>query len=634
MSEAFPSHKILGDRFLDRIARQFLRKGNWEGEVVDSGLPENVQDRIREVVQQTGLLRFEKSEIATELIHHFQDGHERGHSYEKLVGDFGTTEVAVSLFRSSKLRSRPMSVKAFRGSLVVFGGSFVGYLLLQLFFHSAKPTPTVDYEQQFNETLASMPEEEKAWPLYCDVWAKYGLVESGKSYDELWHDESVHDHPEVEWTNHEKSLRLIRPQDPGWDKATAKLESLKELLDVLREGSRRPYVGLEVHCDRMEYSDEELPVMCPGLTREQIEKDDRGIIDRYGLYHVGPISKEADQLLSQSTFGILLPHIQQFRRAARVLHVDTRYAIEQGDQKRAVENVKAIIGLGRQAGNNPMLVCSLVGVAVRGIGMSVVEELLIEHKEELSDETLKGLQNAVASMDFEQAFDAKFEKSFALDLVQRMYSDDGNGDGRMTAVGLEVLYVMTKINGFKDFSEPQWHERPFVRNITGPTALFTTQSRKEAEEVITETYDELSRHMNTKMWEDSDFDYQAYIAEKDSSGLLKSIVFVPSQIKQSREVKIARQDAVLLALACHRYKRANDQWPTSLDQLEGKWIDRTPIDRLNGKPLRFTIKDNAPMIYSVGHDGDDDGGVNTDSDAPWMDRNGDGDWVVWPQNEK
>ena len=145
MSQARLSSISFGDRVLDRLKLQFLAAGNWKAELAGSGLPEEVQTVIRQVVSQTGLLRFEKAEIARELINHFQDGHDRDRSWESLIEDFGKIDVAVSLFRSSKLRSRPMSVKAFRGSFYALSGGLLSYLVLQLFFHSAVPTPSVDY---------------------------------------------------------------------------------------------------------------------------------------------------------------------------------------------------------------------------------------------------------------------------------------------------------------------------------------------------------------------------------------------------------------------------------------------------------------------------------------------------------
>ena len=631
MSDAWSSSRGFRDRILDRVRLQFFAAGNWKAALADSGLPDEVTTIVREVVQETKLLRFEKSEITTELIHHFQDGHERGHSFEELVRDFGKTDVAVSLFRSSKLRSRPMSVKAIRGSLAVFGGGLFSYLILQLIFHSAKPNPTVDYSEKLNEAVTSMRAEQQAWPLYRDVWVKHGFVE-GNLYDELWFYEASQDAPEVIWTDHKKHRRLIRPTDENWDAAVAKLESLDELLNVLKEGSKRPYLGTPLHVDRSKYSDADLAVLFPDLTREQIESKEE---NTFGFVE-GIISDEADELLANSAMAIMLPHIQQFHRAARVLHVDTRYAMQQGDHDRAIQNVETIFGLGRQAANNPVFVCVRVGAAVQGNGMSLIEELMDEHLETLSNEELKRLQEMVADVDFSSTFkNQSAEKDFVLDLIQRIYSDDGNGDGRMTAVGMEVQNVCSKwvwTPGSDD--DNSWFDKPVVRSLAGPVNLFTAPSRKEMESLVDEAFEQLEKDSQLTMWQwlESDFDLDAFLKEKDESGFLFGVIGARGT-GQFREVKIARQDAVLLALALHRFKRSEGEWPTKLDQLKDKWIDRTPIDRLNGKPLSFAIKDDAPVVYSIGHDGDDDGGAPSNSEVPWFDRDSDGDWVLWPSND-
>ncbi len=630
MSQAHPTEGSFRGRIFDRLRLQFLAAGNWRAAIANSALPEEVQTTIREVVQQTGLLRFEKSEITTELIHHFQDGHELGHTFDELVRDFGHADVAVSLFRSSKLRSRPMSVKAFRGSMIVFGGGLIGYLLLQLFFHSAKPNPTVDYGAKLNEAVTSMPVEQQAWPLYRKSWLKHGLVD-GSYFEELWFNESSVDAPEVLWTDHKTHRRLIRPTDQGWDRAVEKLESLADLLADFREGSKLPYVGAPVCVDMNQLSDDDLAVLFPDLTRESIEGGQS--MDFSELDYIAPVSEEAGKLLSASAFNLSLPFVHQFQRAARILHVDTRYAMQQNDRDRAIDNVRTTIELGKQLGNSPVLACSRFGIGVQGIGLSVAEELVCEHLDRLTDDELKELQSVVDTAKFIDVFDAKFEKDIAFDFIQRMYSDDGNGDGRLTAVGAEVRYVVSQMGPRIEFNPPGWQEQSFVRKLSDPIQLFSAPSRREMEELVEEVHEELVRNLKTKMWEDTDFDAIEYLNEKDPHGFLGGVAMLSSVLKSRRETRIARKDAVLLAIACHRFKRANDKWPTSLDQLLGKWLKETPIDRLNGKPLHFTIKDAAPVIYSLGQDGDDDGGKALELSEPhWFDKTGDGDWILWPTN--
>jgi len=180
-------------------------------------------------------------------------------------------------------------------------------------------------------------------------------------------------------------------------------------------------------------------------------------------------------------------------------------------------------------------------------------------------------------------------------------------------------------------AEFRWYKAPVVRSLTAPISMFTAPSRKEMEILFENSFDEWSQRVQRPMWEVEDTDWEDYLEQQDNSGLLKATIGGLGGVKIAREVKLAYRDAVLLALACHRYRKANQEWPTSLDQLMGEWLNETPIDRINGKPLNFRIKEDALVIYSLGHDGDDDGGVNTDSKTPWLDKTGDGDWIVWPQ---
>jgi hypothetical protein len=82
-----------------------------------------------------------------------------------------------------------------------------------------------------------------------------------------------------------------------------------------------------------------------------------------------------------------------------------------------------------------------------------------------------------------------------------------------------------------------------------------------------------------------------------------------------------------------------------------------PIDRFDGQPLRYRIGEDGPMVYSVGSDREDDGGVlppvSASSSRQWFAQQWvppstlqqrvtsnrpdgttgpmyDGDWILWP----
>jgi hypothetical protein len=62
-------------------------------------------------------------------------------------------------------------------------------------------------------------------------------------------------------------------------------------------------------------------------------------------------------------------------------------------------------------------------------------------------------------------------------------------------------------------------------------------------------------------------------------------------------------------LATERYRRAQGRWPARLAELTPKYLAAVPLDPFDGKPLRYRRLADGVMVYSVGQDGTDDGGV-------------------------
>jgi hypothetical protein len=68
----------------------------------------------------------------------------------------------------------------------------------------------------------------------------------------------------------------------------------------------------------------------------------------------------------------------------------------------------------------------------------------------------------------------------------------------------------------------------------------------------------------------------------------------------------------IAALAAERYRRLHGNWPQSLTQLTPDLVAVVPTDPFNGDPLLYRRLPNGVVIYSVGKDGEDNGG-NVDS---------------------
>lgn len=66
---------------------------------------------------------------------------------------------------------------------------------------------------------------------------------------------------------------------------------------------------------------------------------------------------------------------------------------------------------------------------------------------------------------------------------------------------------------------------------------------------------------------------------------------------------------VVTAIALERYRLRHGEYPAGLQELTPDYLKKTPVDFMDGKPLRYRRKDDgAFLLYSVGEDGKDDGG--------------------------
>jgi hypothetical protein len=109
------------------------------------------------------------------------------------------------------------------------------------------------------------------------------------------------------------------------------------------------------------------------------------------------------------------------------------------------------------------------------------------------------------------------------------------------------------------------------------------------------------------------------------------------------------------------YRRRHDRWPSSLDDLVPMILPSVPVDRFDGKPIKYGWPTHAlrPVLYCVGSDGDDDRGNpprhptgESDYDAArrWIppSRRSElqsqntraaeiecpvGDWILWPRQD-
>jgi len=82
-----------------------------------------------------------------------------------------------------------------------------------------------------------------------------------------------------------------------------------------------------------------------------------------------------------------------------------------------------------------------------------------------------------------------------------------------------------------------------------------------------------------------------------------------SRVLLKRDSAIARLDEFRIVLALKVYKQQHGAYPATLAKLQQTLSWQLPDDVFSGQPFRYQPKGEGFMLYSLGKDLDDDGGV-------------------------
>ena len=314
------------------------------------------------------------------------------------------------------------------------------------------------------------------------------------------------------------------------------------------------------------------------------------------------LTAEAQEVMEGAAVSVLLPHIQSFRQGARILHVDTRWALEQGDTERATQNIEAIFGMGRQAADHPFLVCGLVGVALHGIGYDIIDEVIENHFDVFSAEEFERMQIAVGRDSIHDFINMEGERAMMKDFIQRIYTDDGNGDGRVTPVGVNLMVNFHVIWG----SQNQELTGPLPRaleRIAAPVSLAVMATRKQMTDKTDELMEIVDNKFHLPYHEEGFFEVEEIVVNAGVQYLLIDQLFPAYQnVRNAMFRTIGNQSGVEAALAALRYEKINGHPPESLEELVGEYLAEMPKDVVNGQPLNYIRTEDGFKVYSVGWD--------------------------------
>ncbi len=546
--------------------------------IAEAQLPEPLPGVIYTVARRSRLWLGEQTDVVRELVAHFADGLETGRSADQLAADFGPPAQAARLIRRAKLRKRPLPWQMLRWTgqalLATLGLFLVVYGLLALRFFLSAPDVAHNYWHDINQARRAS-NNDAAWPIY-----RRALVALGDPRDKV-------NHPRVEW-----GWADAGPQGPHWDQFVKTVELQQPAIRLARDAARQSRLGYLV-----------------------------GDPADYDFYHranadwiaQGPPQDASD---NPELWGTLLGGVQNLRDLARFVDADAVVAAAQNDGPRALEDLTTMVRMAEQIWQpRSYLVEQMIAMVVYRIALERTVQIVDKMPKTFSDDQWRDLAHALAS--FRQGdlvYDMSAEEIAFDDLLQRFYTDDGHGDGHVTLKGLE--WWTNNFPAIPDKNQRAWQDA--LLRVAGPGFAALVAGRAETRELYQRVAQAEADAHQGPPWEwdrqkirDADRVLQEPNLNKVRYFLAGLVQPMRSGLYINTEAMVQRRDATLTVIALELFHRRHDRWPTTLDELVPALLLAVPLDRFDGQPLHYVVREGRPVLYSLGADLDDDGGQPT-----------------------
>ena len=441
------------------------------------------------------------------------------------------------------------------------------YLIWCTIVWNRKPAILVDYLANVNSKALSVLEEDAAYPLYLDAGIALKGNEEPGFYDE-----------------YEDPIRPHWPHQGGWEEFAKWLHENSKIVELIRQAGHKPDYG--------------------HVLGRKIEKETLLWGEEWSAQWN---QNENLTTMDGSLLDVTLPALGMLRRLGFILQYDARQATFEGDQFRFVSDVQAMLNIARHVKEPPTIIGDLVSLSILAMANDVAGETLALSPEIFDTEHLTLLSELLLDSDALYEIRPESERLVMLDILQRMYTDDGNGDGSIIVQSLPLLEFVTT---YSDDSVTALHK--IFGFLSGPMVSWRVASRQEALAEFNRLFDLQIEHGNLPLYlQESKMQHPREVQDyraRSKFVVVDVIISTMDRVLSNEFYRRAKRDAVVAAIAMELYRRAEGHWPTQLDQA----MEEPPIDPWSGEPMRVAFDDGRPLIYSIGVDRNDDNGAYYD----------------------
>lgn len=299
---------------------------------------------------------------------------------------------------------------------------------------------------------------------------------------------------------------------------------------------------------------------------------------------------------------ILLPHLQAVKQTSAVLELRALAELQNGQTDQAADDVQLMLRLVDSVQTEPFIITHLVRMAVMQSALQCIYEGASRHQ--WSDAQLAEMDAGLAKINYPADFQYCVQAETAGHAQVFKWIEEKRSRGRFL---LELIAQDNNTHaphGTLELYSAAFHLAPqgwFYQNDMlmakhGQAWAAVPSGGTLSPAAVLSASNTAVNILYRHSWP---FDFFARILTPELSNYAKRTAFAQESADLAR-----------IAIALERYYLAHGQYPATLDPLAPKYLAEIPADIINGQPLQYrTTPDGQFVLYSVGWNGTDDGGV-------------------------
>ena len=325
---------------------------------------------------------------------------------------------------------------------------------------------------------------------------------------------------------------------------------------------------------------------------------------------------------AENPAAILLPHLARIKGLCQFLQLRASAELAAGQTDAALADVDLGFRVADSLRGESFLISHLVRIACANIALKTVADGLAQHQ--WSDAQLSALEKRLAEFDFCSSAHRALqgERAFGPAVIEYLRKNPGQ---------------FSSLAGLGGPGGSQSFDAQGALLAAVPSGWFYLEELNECKLIDSDLLSALDLERKRFLPEQcatAEKHIESIVSGSKIGMVLHHRVFVGMLLPALTKVVLrsaltqASIDCAAVAAGLERYRLANGRYPETLAGLDPKFIAKMPADPISGEPLKYRpAADGSYVLYSVGWNGVDDGGILATNKSGKGVENTQGDWV-------